>query len=585
MQDFFKKQRLQTSIGEHKTKTWPEVQGGKDLQLIDLMSKRAALSTSGQRDDAPASTGTMASANENAEDPCPGVAEVNQIPMSQGGYYNQEWLEVNYQESQKPLNIPDYDAEGLIPGVDFPVEENAVEPLHCAANFRETPRYSKPNIPDKTFHQPEVEADEDPMPSSSPDPETPSVRWTGKENPLLKPPWSLRSGDVASCSSFTPGTPVSYRGSPTGSEDTPATWRKVPSLLPPRTAVKDATAPQSSQQMSAVPAPGQTPKPSARRVVICETPTPRPHPPPPSESRSPSSRSQVSKETTGTSVEHPTVMESRNLESFYQSAWVVELQRHHQRLLMEEIKAQIEFKPADRFSIMSAFEEADDDANFPARKYPSSRRPYRTFDEELQVYFSYSDTTASKESGRSTELNWSSATSSVGEFHDRRNSDRSARESSVSSTEQRPDWDSLRRLRQSSAACGAEPAPPRSRPEPMEDHVPMDFQETRKVVEVKSQFTPGGGQGDIPIKHESKESTDGMQLVEEESHGTPLLDNESTAITNGGRPQTAGLDELQSAAASCKPAAVTCRCDVPKADKACQAQPQVATVGTMCDDV
>lgn len=82
-------------------------------------------------------------------------------------------------------------------------------------------------------------------------------------------------------------------GSPTGSEDTPATWRKVPSLLPPRTAVKDATAPQSSQQMSAVPAPGQTPKPSARRVVICETPTPRPHPPPPSESRSPSSRSQV----------------------------------------------------------------------------------------------------------------------------------------------------------------------------------------------------------------------------------------------------------------------------------------------------
>lgn len=48
MQDFFKKQRLQTSIGEHKTKTWPEVQGGKDLQLIDLMSKRAALSTSGE---------------------------------------------------------------------------------------------------------------------------------------------------------------------------------------------------------------------------------------------------------------------------------------------------------------------------------------------------------------------------------------------------------------------------------------------------------------------------------------------------------------------------------------------------------
>lgn len=274
-------------------------------------------------------------------------------------------------------------------------------------------------------------------------------------------------------------------------------------------------------------------------------------------------------------------MESHSIESFYQSTWVVELQQHHQQLFMEEIKAQIVFKPVDRFSIMSAFEEADDDANFPARKKPGSRRPYRTLDEELQVYFSNNDTPISKESGRSNEPNCSSAESPVGEFHGQRNSDRSAHERSVASAERRAVQDSMKRLKQSAA----KPASPRSRPEPTGDHVPMDFQETRKVGKDKPHFTTGGGdQGDIPVQQEPKESTDTAQLVEEHSYSTPILQEESTTITDSEHPEAAGLNECESVAALSVPATAKCHCDVPKVDKACQAQPQLATVGTMYGD-
>lgn len=55
--------------------------------------------------------------------------------------FSEEWLEVNYQEGQKPVPIADIDAEGLIAGIDFPEDENEIEPLQCATNFREAPRY------------------------------------------------------------------------------------------------------------------------------------------------------------------------------------------------------------------------------------------------------------------------------------------------------------------------------------------------------------------------------------------------------------------------------------------------------------
>ncbi|KAH7975790.1 hypothetical protein HPB52_005346 [Rhipicephalus sanguineus] len=77
------------------------------------------------------------------------------------------------------------------------------------------------------------------------------------------------------------------------------------------------------------------------------------------------------------------VMELRDMDSFYKSAWVLQLQHAHHQLYMEEIKAQVLYEPPDRFSIMSAFEDVDD--HFAGRKSRRSSLRYKTLDDELQV--------------------------------------------------------------------------------------------------------------------------------------------------------------------------------------------------------
>lgn len=49
------------------------------------------------------------------------------------------------------------------------VKNNVAALFFCGAVHWSVFSYRRPTIPDKTFHQREVEADEDPMPSSSPD--------------------------------------------------------------------------------------------------------------------------------------------------------------------------------------------------------------------------------------------------------------------------------------------------------------------------------------------------------------------------------------------------------------------------------
>ncbi|XP_075729377.1 uncharacterized protein LOC119163565 isoform X2 [Rhipicephalus microplus] len=149
------------------------------------------------------------------------MEEVNQEQRSQGSYYDPEWLEVSCEERRTPITIPQYtsDNDGLIPGIDYPEENPPETPLLFRPNHPNVLRNDQPATLDPMFTSPEnAEPNEEPMPIFPVDePKTPSVRWALKPQPQAQRSWSLRSSDIASCSSLTPATTVSYRDSPSDS--------------------------------------------------------------------------------------------------------------------------------------------------------------------------------------------------------------------------------------------------------------------------------------------------------------------------------------------------------------------------------
>ncbi|XP_070396206.1 uncharacterized protein [Dermacentor albipictus] len=218
--EFFKKQRLQSTLEARNTQ-WPDVHGGKDLQKLDMFSKHIATASTALDKEASTLACSEYSQNGNNEDPCPTMEEVNQEPQSQDSYYNPEWLQVSCEESQGSVAIPHYSNEddGLIAGVDFPEDNPPATPLTHQLNYANALCNGQPMAMDPMFPWPaDVDPNEEPLPNSPADePRTPSVRWALRQQLQAKRSWSLRSNDIASCSSLTPATTVSYRGSPSDS--------------------------------------------------------------------------------------------------------------------------------------------------------------------------------------------------------------------------------------------------------------------------------------------------------------------------------------------------------------------------------
>ncbi|KAL1441123.1 hypothetical protein MTO96_008864 [Rhipicephalus appendiculatus] len=220
-QEFFKKQRLQSTLEARNNPQWPEARGSKDLQSMEMYSRRIAPTSTALNKEASNLACSEYSQDGNCEDPCPIMEEANQEPRSQGSYYNPDWLEVSCEESEGTIAIPQYgsDDDGLIAGIDFPEANPPETPLLYRHNHANLLRNGQPVTVDPMFTWPaNVEPNEEPMPISPVDePKTPSVRWALKQQPQAQRSWSLRSSDIASCSSLTPATTVSYRDSPTES--------------------------------------------------------------------------------------------------------------------------------------------------------------------------------------------------------------------------------------------------------------------------------------------------------------------------------------------------------------------------------
>lgn len=277
-------------------------------------------------------------------------------------------------------------------------------------------------------------------------------------------------------------------------------------------------------------------------------------------------------------VEYPSVSEMRNMDIFYNSAWVLGLQRKHQELLMEEIKAQITYKPADRFSIMSAFE--DDNDPFMGHKSRSSSLPYRTLDEELLISTgSSSSSPASQDIARHTGTKYSTKRQSSKGNIGSKDSSQCSKLKTMKRHSQRLHQHIV------SAECTrhvarGEVVPASSEMKEATILRPLSLKEISKQKPSQENVSPSSDKRTTPSllnASGASESESGTQLGDVGEQCTLLSSSHS------GIPQQACANEFDSAAISCKPSLKQCRCGELKVDKACQAQPDVSTVSTSYD--
>ncbi|KAH7974544.1 hypothetical protein HPB49_016510 [Dermacentor silvarum] len=743
--------------------------------------------------------------------------EASTLACSEYSQNGPEWLQVSCEESQGSVTIPHYGNEddGLIAGVDFPEDNPPATPLTYQLNYTNAlwPSVSflfsddRPIAMDPMFPWPaDVEPNEEPLPNSPVDePRTPSVRWAMKQQPQAERSWSLRSSDIASCSSLTPATTVSYRGSPSDSslsamvqnylQDTAANKRDTHGLRQtatqghsavrlghqPRTSVQDtplSNAPPLSvqrfppetpanrmtsiqhsrvqhnarashpavQQTRKVPStpssassslvdnachPGTTvnrreppnlqqsnapdtitlqsshPRttntastpnsnssllgrnchedvakregeqpgipqkiardsggshrslqhqrdiqatPSAQTasvatrdrldfvknraesthiqrlaeqgtrtpisslqqrkpVSVVHTPatniqrkgiptiltsTPQPSIQEEGHTQADScdnsfdaSYSEVTRKSTEMTVEHPSVTEVRDMDSFFKSAWVLQLQHAHHLWLMEEIKAQVMYKPPDRFSIMSAFEDVDD--HFAGHKTRGSSLPYRTLDEELQIFFSSGNSTASQDARRDTRV----VSGAEGRS---RKQDRETASLENSGAKKRPAAEMQGHLRlgpsmhqcrgtaEHSGHAAHRGKLLASEAETVPDSRPCSPRGSDKATLGRPAFSQESDKqrtSDCP----ASESDSQKRLAVKKEQGTMTSPKANlTVAESGGILQQTCTMGFQTEDTLCTAHTSFCSCSVPKVDKACQIQPQVATVGTWCDE-
>ncbi|KAK8778924.1 hypothetical protein V5799_019732 [Amblyomma americanum] len=293
-------------------------------------------------------------------------------------------------------------------------------------------------------------------------------------------------------------------------------------------------------------------------------------------------------------VEYPSVSDMRNMDGFYKSAWVLELQRTHQELLMKEIKAQIMYKPADRFSIMSIFEDNDDP--FMGHKSCTSSLPYRTLDEELHISTgSSSSSPASQDIARHTGTKSSTK---------RRRCERnigSKDSSQRSNLKTRPavDRHSQPNSSQSLNQHNVSPECPRhvvqGEVEPSSSEVreapafkPLPFkEEIGKQKLCQGNVSPNSDKGKATsrlIESGASGSESGTQQGDRGEQCTLLTSTADPArIPHGDIPQQVSANELKCVTILREPSLKQCRCGELKVNKACQAQPDVSTVSTSYD--
>lgn len=274
---------------------------------------------------------------------------------------------------------------------------------------------------------------------------------------------------------------------------------------------------------------------------------------------------------------HPSMTEVRDMDSFYKSAWVLQLQHAHHQLYMEEIKAQVLYKPPDRFSIMSAFEDADD--HFAGHKSRRSSLRYKTLDDELKVLST--ENSPISQSAMKDAKTVRNAQRQLSDKHDQdticfeKTSDRkiplveTGGHALSSSGIHRCD---IVPEHSEHSTSGAETMPDTRPCSPKETDKP---QLARQVCSQESDM-----QSNSSFQASKSASQKGVVVKKEE--GTMTSPN-PYHTTPSDAQQTHSTD-LTTEDSTCTPRMHRCSCSVPKTDKTCQIQPEVTDAATWYDE-
>ncbi|KAH6921417.1 hypothetical protein HPB50_000023 [Hyalomma asiaticum] len=273
------------------------------------------------------------------------------------------------------------------------------------------------------------------------------------------------------------------------------------------------------------------------------------------------------------------MLEVRDMDSFYKSAWVRQLQRAHHRLFMEEIKAQILYEPPDHFTIMSAFEDIDDP--FIGHKSRRSSLQYRTLDDELQV------------------LSSSNSPVSQGVTNDARmlpgvqgrpshKNDQDTVPSAKSTVKKIPLVEAQRRTRTSPSMQWRHGVDEHSGHATYKGALPIS--EMESVLDSRTTSSQGSEKFQLAHQTVSQESD------KQRNRSCPFSKNENDqrgrSSPKANLMTTVSGDIVQHSHTAGHESVNTprvrrerrCSCGVPKADKACQIQPDVVTAATSYDD-
>lgn len=273
-------------------------------------------------------------------------------------------------------------------------------------------------------------------------------------------------------------------------------------------------------------------------------------------------------------------MELRDMARFYKSAWVLQLQRAHHQLYMEEIKAQVLYEPPDRFSIMSAFEDVDN--HFTGRKSRRSSLRYRTLDDELQV-LSPGDSPASQGVMKDTRT----VPGAQGRLRHRHDQDNVSSEKS--GVRKIPLVKTAGHADSSPSMHRCEGAPEHSGhttsdAEPVPDTRPCSPRGADKVQLARQAFSQESdkqGSSSCPVPRSGSQK----RVVVSKEEGTMTSPNAYLMTTSSGDiAQETRATGLKTEGSTCSPHMHCCSCGVPKADKTCQIQPEVANAATWCDE-
>lgn len=275
------------------------------------------------------------------------------------------------------------------------------------------------------------------------------------------------------------------------------------------------------------------------------------------------------------------------MNSFYKSAWILQLQHAYHLRFMEEIKAQIMYKPPDRFSIMSAFEDVDD--HFTGHKTRSSSLPYRTLDEELQIFFSSGNSTASQDVRKDTRV----VSGARGQSQEQ---DQGTVSLEHSSAKRRPAAEmqahlhldsSIHQCHGTAEHCGHaasggkiltlepetvpnfQPCSPRGSDNAQLGR-PAFSQESDTQRNSDCPVSKSDSQKCLAVKKEQSTMTSPKANLTDTESGGILQQTCTMGFKTEDVPRTLHTNY--------------CSCGMPKVDKACQSQPEVVTVGTWCDD-